>query len=357
MRRALTAGLILAALGCSQPPAVPLTDVGPVGSFVLTERDGRTVRPSDLGGKVWVASFIFTRCMGPCPQVTGSVRKLQDAFADRPDVLFVTFTVDPDHDREKELRDYADKFGADPNRWLFLTGPRDEVYRVIRDSFHLGVQQTEGDERKPGSEVAHSTRLAVVDRRGHVRGYFDGRQVDDEGKSVDDTPRVRAAVQTLLREDDRLADGWTLRQGLPPLNACLNAASAVLVLLGYAAIRNRYVRLHKALMLSALSVSTAFLASYLFLHFFVIRGEHTPFRERVPLAPDGVAKAYSAILVSHIVLAIVAAPLVLVTAYFGVRDRLARHVRLARWALPIWLYVSVTGVVVYWMLYRLYPTP
>jgi uncharacterized membrane protein YozB (DUF420 family) len=148
-----------------------------------------------------------------------------------------------------------------------------------------------------------------------------------------------------------------LRGLLPTVNAVLNGTSAVLLVLGYSAIRGRRVRLHKALMLTALGVSTAFLASYLFYHFGVIRGQHTSFRERVPQAPDWVAQSYGAILVSHIVLAGVVVPLALVTAYLGLRNRLARHVRLARWTLPLWLYVSVTGVVVYWMLYRLYPPP
>jgi uncharacterized membrane protein YozB (DUF420 family) len=148
-----------------------------------------------------------------------------------------------------------------------------------------------------------------------------------------------------------------LRGVLPTLNACLNGSSAVLLVLGYAAIRARRITLHKTCMLSALAVSAAFLASYLFYHFGVIRGQHVSFRERVPLAPDWVAEVYVAVLLSHTVLAVLVAPLALVTAYLGLRDRLKRHMRIARWTLPVWLYVSVTGVVVYWMLYRLYPSP
>jgi uncharacterized membrane protein YozB (DUF420 family) len=148
-----------------------------------------------------------------------------------------------------------------------------------------------------------------------------------------------------------------LRGLLPAVNASLNGTSAVLLVLGYAAIRGRRILLHKVCMLAALAVSSAFLASYLFYHFGVIRGQHTSFRERVPQAPEWVAEVYLAILLTHTLLALAAAPLALVTAYLGLKNRLARHVRLARWTLPIWLYVSVTGVVVYWMLYRLYPPP
>ena len=140
----------------------------------------------------------------------------------------------------------------------------------------------------------------------------------------------------------------------PALNASLNALAAVLILLGWIAIRFRRFDAHKGLMLAALLVSSVFLACYLYYHIVVQKGQPTHFRVRNPSAPDGVATLYLAILISHVVLAVVVTPMALITAYFGLRDRLARHVRLARWTLPLWLYVSVTGVVVYWMLYRLY---
>jgi putative membrane protein len=147
-------------------------------------------------------------------------------------------------------------------------------------------------------------------------------------------------------------------EDLPAVNAVLNATSAVLLLLGYTAIRRRRVVLHKTCMLAALGVSAVFLASYLWYHFAVRHGEATRFSSRVPGdTPAWVSYLYYAILGSHTLLAATVAPLALVTAYLGLRGRFPRHVRVARWALPIWLYVSVTGVVVYWMLYRLYPLP
>jgi uncharacterized membrane protein YozB (DUF420 family) len=141
-------------------------------------------------------------------------------------------------------------------------------------------------------------------------------------------------------------------EDLPAVNACLNSLSAVLVLVGYFAIRARKITLHKALMLSAVVVSALFLASYLYYHFAVKGGQPTRFPS--DSAPSA-AIVYYAILLSHTLLAVAAAPMILVTVYLGLRDRLKGHVRLARWTLPIWLYVSITGVVVYVMLYRLYP--
>jgi cytochrome oxidase Cu insertion factor (SCO1/SenC/PrrC family) len=208
MRRLVIAGLLLAvvaALGFAGYSALrhsdpPLDDLGPVGDFSLTERNGRTVTSTDLAGKVWIASFVFTRCTGPCPQVTGTVARIQDALRSERDVRLVTFTVDPERDDPDELKKYADHFGADPERWLFLTGPEAEQYRLIEKGFLQGVQRNKGADAKPGAEVTHSTRLVLVDRRGHIRGFFDGRQVDDEGRTVDDVPRLRRAVIALLRE-------------------------------------------------------------------------------------------------------------------------------------------------------------
>lgn len=137
---------------------------------------------------------------------------------------------------------------------------------------------------------------------------------------------------------------------LPAVNAVLNSTCTVLLLAGYVAIRRRLVQVHQVCMIAALVVSALFLGSYLYYHFAVKAGRPTPFT-----GPTDVRTVYLTILLSHTILAIVAAPMALVSAYLGWTNRLQRHVRLARWTLPIWLYVSVTGVVVYWMLYRLYP--
>jgi uncharacterized membrane protein YozB (DUF420 family) len=145
-------------------------------------------------------------------------------------------------------------------------------------------------------------------------------------------------------------------ESFPSLNASLNGVCAILLMAGYLAIRNRWKNLHAACMLTALGVSTVFLASYLYYHLVIKEGRATRFEEQAPSAAEWVRYVYFAVLGSHTLLAAAAAPLALFTAYQGLRGRLDRHVRVARWTLPIWLYVSVTGVVVYWMLYRLYAT-
>ena len=132
---------------------------------------------------------------------------------------------------------------------------------------------------------------------------------------------------------------------LPLLNACLNATSAALLTAGWLFIRRKQVTAHKTCMVSALAVSSLFLVSYVTYH--SLAGSR-------PFGGTGwIRLVYFPMLVSHIVLAAAIVPLALTTLYRALQGNFARHMRIARWTLPIWLYVSVTGVLVYWMLYRL----
>jgi putative membrane protein len=136
---------------------------------------------------------------------------------------------------------------------------------------------------------------------------------------------------------------------LPHLNAFLNSTSALFLIAGYRFIRAGFIRAHRNCQLAALVTSTCFLVSYLTYHYY--HGE-TPFPGQGIVRPF-----YFAILITHVILAIVIVPLVLTTVYRAARGDFVRHRRIARWTLPLWLYVSVTGVIVYLMLYRIYPSP
>lgn len=139
----------------------------------------------------------------------------------------------------------------------------------------------------------------------------------------------------------------TSYHALAPLNAILNSLAAILLIAGFAFIRRRRVRAHRACMLAALAVSTLFLTSYVIYHYEV--GD-------VHFQGHGwIRTIYFAILISHITLAAVIVPLVLITATRALRGNFAKHRKIARWTWPIWMYVSVTGVVVYLMCYQLYP--
>jgi uncharacterized membrane protein YozB (DUF420 family) len=133
---------------------------------------------------------------------------------------------------------------------------------------------------------------------------------------------------------------------LPAINATLNAMAAIILTTGYVLIRRGRRELHKRCMLAALTTSALFLVSYVIYH------ANTGSR---PFPGQGVVRVvYFAILITHVILAVAILPLALTTAARGLTAQYDRHVRIARWTLPLWLYVSVTGVVIYLMLYRLY---
>ena len=135
---------------------------------------------------------------------------------------------------------------------------------------------------------------------------------------------------------------------MPHLNACLNATSAVLLIAGYSFIRARNIAAHRACQIAALVVSTLFLTSYLTYHY---HHGSTRFQGTGIVRP-----IYFTILTTHTILAIVIVPLIIVTFYRALRNDFARHRRIARITLPLWLYVSITGVIVYLMLYQIYPS-
>jgi protein SCO1/2 len=157
------------------PPSKELRKLSIVPAFALTERSGKTVTNRELSGKIWVADFIYTTCPGPCPLITANFAKFQDKVKDDPRVMLVSFSVDPTTDTPPVLAKYADQYGADSNRWWFLTGSEKQIDDLIGNGFHLVVQDNSGQPLVDGQfKVTHSTNLALVDGEGNVRGYYDG---------------------------------------------------------------------------------------------------------------------------------------------------------------------------------------
>ena len=139
---------------------------------------------------------------------------------------------------------------------------------------------------------------------------------------------------------------------LPLINATLNGTAACLLVLGLYLVKTGRLVAHRRCMLAAFAISCVFLVSYLIHKFWVLKGVHTPFR-----GPAGLKSAYLMMLASHIVLAIAIVPMALITIHRGLHQRFPEHRRLARWTWPIWMYVSVTGVWVYLVLYVIWPQP
>jgi protoheme IX farnesyltransferase len=157
--------LYIALLGGCATPARELPDYYALPSFTLTDHHGKAFSSADLKGKIWIANFIFADCTGPCPRMSATLSKLQEAD---PDVRLVSFTVDPDNDTPPTLAAYAKRYGATA-RWSFLTGDAATLKTVREEAFKLGEM---------GSAMAHSTRLVLVDRQLRIRGFYDSAEPD-----------------------------------------------------------------------------------------------------------------------------------------------------------------------------------
>ena len=174
--------LLLALLSACSPAPLPI--LGQIPPFQLTAQDGQPFDSATLAGKVWVADFFFTTCPGPCPLMNARMRQIQTQTADLADVRLVSFTVDPAHDTPLVLAAYSKHFLAQPGRWFFLTGEPSRLDDLGLNAFHLN--------RVDGS-LDHSTRFALIDRRGRIRGYY--------GLSDDHFPkRLLADLRGLERE-------------------------------------------------------------------------------------------------------------------------------------------------------------
>jgi protein SCO1/2 len=198
VRRLLWAAVGVAALGlyaghrlsAKEQPA-PRGDLGRVPNFVLTDQQGRSVSDRDLRGSVWVANFIFTRCPSACPLLTAKFKALQAKLDTRPDLRFVSISVDPEHDTPQVLAAYAARFGADPARWRFLTGPLADIERTVVQGFKIHVGAPTPNALDPSLiDIMHGEHFVLVDRDGAIRGYY---RADDEGLAA-----LRADLDGLL---------------------------------------------------------------------------------------------------------------------------------------------------------------
>ena len=165
--------------GVNRAPAVPARaahDLGPdglpLGDFQLVERTGRTVSRADLDDRVWIAAFIFTRCPLSCPRISAVMKGLQ-ARLEGSNALLVSISVDPEHDTPEVLKVYANRFGATPDRWWFLTGPKEAVHDLVQKGFKLALVESSAADPALGVEsISHSDRLALV-VHGRVVGLFE----------------------------------------------------------------------------------------------------------------------------------------------------------------------------------------
>lgn len=333
MKRLALAAAVLACGGAAgaaawialRPPP-QARDGAPVAApdFAVTLHDGSALRRDDLLGRPWIAAFVFTRCPTVCPIVTSRLAELAKSLP--PAFRIVAFSIDPAYDTREVLAAHAASLGAAPPRWAFASFPSAaERDRVVQKGFFVHVEDRPGD---PANPVEHQPYVALVGADGRVLGWYDAT----------DPGRVDA-----LRRDARPA-GLAGFYALPAVNATLNAVSAVLLVSAVVFAFARRREPHVAFVLGALVASAAFLACYLVYH---AKAGSTRFP-----GTGGARTAYLTLLAVHTVLAAAVPPLVAVVLWKAARRDWERHKAWARATVPAWLLVSVSGIAVYWWLFR-----
>lgn len=151
--------------------------ISQVTSFEVTNHLGRNIRLPDLLGRVWVADVLFTRCPGPCVQMTRSMNEIRNRFLDREDISWLSITTDPEHDTPEVLNAYATQWAEHPKNWHFVTGSKSVLKKLAVDDLKLVV--VEKDEAQRASEAdlfLHSTKFVLLDRHGRLRGIYEGTE-------------------------------------------------------------------------------------------------------------------------------------------------------------------------------------
>lgn len=180
----------LAALSCRQP-AEPLPELGQVGAFSLLDQTGQTFSEQRLAGTPWVAAFMFTRCPTVCPMMTTRMQRVQALAGQRGvDLRLLSFSVDPEHDTPRVLREYAKTRGIDTSNWWLVTGDSRVVRETAERGFKIGVEGS-ADPSAQHYGITHGTHLVLLDKSRTIRGYY---QSSDEER-----------VEALLRDAARLA--------------------------------------------------------------------------------------------------------------------------------------------------------
>ena len=164
-------------------PELPI--IGQLPEFNLVDQKGQPFSLQDVKGSVWLADFIFTTCLGPCPIMTERMRMVQRDLQDMENLKFVSFTVNPDYDTPDVLSKYGERFRADTSSWSFVTGKYEQIRELVAHGFKMGDTE---------EIVFHSTRFALVDEEGNIRGYYSGTEPEEHETLTRDIKRLLNSI-------------------------------------------------------------------------------------------------------------------------------------------------------------------
>jgi len=158
-----------------------------VAEFELYSQEGDTVSLNDLDGVIYVADFFFTTCGNICPKMTTQMKGLHDYYLYDDDVMFVSHTVHPEIDSVQVLKAYAEKYDVNSDKWIMLTGAKEEIYSLARKSYFAVLTEGDGGER----DFIHTENFVLMDKHQRIRGYYDGTLAEDMERLKNDIEILR----------------------------------------------------------------------------------------------------------------------------------------------------------------------
>ena len=153
-----------------------------IAEFNLVNQNGEIITKEDFEGKIYVADFFFTRCQTICPIMAVNMRDLQEEFKNDPDLKFLSHSVTPVMDSVPVLRDYADKNQAIDGKWEITTGKKKHIYELARKSYFAVLDEGDGGDQ----DFIHTEQFVLVDKRGRIRGFYDGTEKEEIQRIIDD---------------------------------------------------------------------------------------------------------------------------------------------------------------------------
>jgi protein SCO1/2 len=170
----------------------PLPVFNSLPDFTLTDQNGKTVSLSTLQGTVWVTDVIFTRCPFQCLRMSQNMKKVRAELPEGANL--VSITTDPGYDSPEVFKKYAANLGVDDGRWLFLTGEKSTIQKLVVDGLKLSAVENKPEQMQGANDFfVHSTKFVLIDKQGKIRGWFDGEDADAR-------PQLISAIKNILRE-------------------------------------------------------------------------------------------------------------------------------------------------------------
>ena len=159
-----------------------------IAHFELLDQDSVLITNVDVQDKIYVADFFFTSCRTICPKMKVQMKRVYDAIQDMEDVVILSHTIDPDYDNVERLKKFSSRIGINTNKWHFLTGNRDSIFRLAQTSYYASAME---DKNEPDGYI-HSGAFLLVDKEGRLRGKYDGTIPEETDRLVGDIKKLRA---------------------------------------------------------------------------------------------------------------------------------------------------------------------